>query len=135
MLLRLSLRKEGIVKNVFKMAINSYREAYNGCCYGEHAEMALLRWLKRRRPKKNNEQIDIIVIRVGGARNANSCPCEKCLKHISKLKGYIVKNIRYSDADGNLVCVPFIDLLHSNNAYKTYKQRNGVSYKNNKRII
>jgi hypothetical protein len=80
--------------------------------------------------KKNLKKIDILVIRTSAkARLGMSKPCIKCLIDMSILpqkKGYVIKNIFYSDKDGNIVNTTLKHLINCNDYYvsRFYRERN-----------
>lgn len=90
---------------------NSYREAYSGSKYFLHAEMDLLRKLKKSNHLKSES---LIVIRLGeGGCLRNSKPCFKCIQHIVRLnkkKITNIKNIYYSGDEGEIIKVKLKDM-------------------------
>lgn len=97
--------------------INSDRELWKGCCYGQHAEMNILnniRKMKRSIVKSTimkRQKINIIVLRVNGkGQLSNSRPCFKCLEYMSRLRGITIKNIYYSDSNDTITIAKFKDL-------------------------
>jgi hypothetical protein len=93
---------------------NSVREAWNGCCYGLHAEMDALRKLPFI-PKKNRKiEINLLVIRVDKhGLIKNSEPCFMCIKHMDRLTkttAYKLNDIYYSDENGNVILRKFDEM-------------------------
>ncbi len=90
---------------------NAFRENFNGCCYDCHAEIAAMKKLPPYKKNKKNKKrrvkrktVNLLVIRT--TRNGelrNSRPCTKCIKQLSKLRYYKIKNVYYSNAKGDIV--------------------------------
>jgi cytidine deaminase len=97
---------------------------------GIHAEAYAIMNLPSLPRKKNLKKIDILVIRTSAkARLGMSKPCIKCLIDMSILpqkKGYVIKNIFYSDKDGNIVNTTLKHLINCNDYYvsRFYRERN-----------
>lgn len=109
---------------------NSPREAWNGCKYGTHAEMDALNHLPPQEIKANKKTINLIVIRMDLKGNLkNSKPCFKCIEHLSKIRCYKLKNVYYSDEQGNIVMIKFKDLFYSDNKHvsKRFRNRQGIT--------
>ena len=74
---------------------------------GIHAEHNALTKLKPLQFKKNLEPINLLVIRLSKTNKIQSSkPCSNCIKIIDCIpekKGYKIKNIYYSDNEGNIV--------------------------------
>jgi hypothetical protein len=72
-----------------------------------HAEQDAIRKLKPLRRKRHLEPIHMLVIRISGTNKIQSSkPCAKCVKTMSILPqtmGYKLKNIYYSNADGEII--------------------------------
>ena len=100
---------KGIVK--LSQGTNAFRESFNGCCYGCHAEIAAMKRLPPyKRNKKNKKRrvkrkaVNLLVIRTTRAGELrNSRPCTKCIRQLSTLRYYKIKNIYYSNAKGDIV--------------------------------
>ena len=111
----------GNTNNIHELArgVNSDRPCWKGCTYSRHAEMDALLGLKPNRSKRK-KVVDIVVIRVGptGALKSSK-PCQKCLKHMAKLKGYRVRYIYYSESDGSITRKTFTELYHSSSHTST----------------
>jgi hypothetical protein len=95
------------------VGINSPRLAYPGSCYLEHSEVSAIKKLSK---QKNNKKIpvDFFINRTNRGREIKSSrPCEKCVKHMSRLdkKGYKVCDVYFPDLDGTIIKVKFQDLL------------------------
>ncbi len=108
----------GIGKKL-SVGYNTDREAYPGCEYGCHSEVAALHKLK---PNKSTRiiRIDLCVTRVNkvGMRR-NSRPCEKCIKHMSKLvvRGYWIVNVYFPNDEGEIIKMKFADLYSTKNKF------------------
>ena len=104
-------RYDGFFYGINNVSINYH--------HSEHAEVNALRKLP---PRRNNRLIciDIFVIRVSITRMIGmSKPCIDCLKYMSKLKGYKIKNIYYSNGIGTeIVCETFTQLVHDEHHHK-----------------
>ena len=67
---------------------------------------------------KNKKKIDLIVIRVDMNGNLkNSKPCFKCIKYLDQLRFYKLKNVYYSNDDGDIILIKFSELKFSNNIH------------------
>lgn len=101
--------------NISSIGENSTREAWCGCKYGTHAEVEAMQRLPP--PQSNTikrKYADLLVIRVDFNGNLrNSKPCSKCIEYLSKLRTYRIKNVYYSNENGDIIMVKFTDLLHS----------------------
>ena len=114
--------------NIKNMIIgeNSSREAYSGCCYNTHAEMNAIGKLP---PVYDNKKrkIYIVVIRIDKNGNLkNSAPCSKCVEHMLRLNGwgsYNLKDIYYSNEDGNIIKTSLKDLETNENNYVSSRFR------------
>jgi hypothetical protein len=82
------------------------------------------------RTNKKIKQINILIIRVSSTGKLGiSKPCIHCLIDMNTLpqrKGYIIKNIFYSDYCGNIVKTTLKQLLNSDNYYvsKYFREHN-----------
>jgi hypothetical protein len=89
--------------NILSYGINIYDDKGNG---SEHAEANAIRKLQALY-KKNYKKISILVIRTSiTGKLGMSKPCIKCLLDLYNKplkKGYIIKNVIYSDNNGNIV--------------------------------
>ena len=109
--------------------INTNREAFNGCTYGSHAEVSAMKKIKPYKKPNRKKNIDLIVIRASYSGTlGNSKPCSKCLKHLRHLKYYKLKNIYYSDQDGNIVVERFNTLYNSPNQHISSRFRNAKRF-------
>lgn len=79
----------------------------NGNEAGIHAEHDAINKLKPLEKKKKLEPINLLVIRFSkNNKIQNSKPCANCIKNMKilpKKKGYIIKNIYYSNDFGEIV--------------------------------
>ena len=79
----------------------------NGNEAGVHAERDAINKLKPLERKNNLETIDLLVIRMSKHNKLlNSKPCANCIenmKHLPKKKGYNLKNIYYSNENGDII--------------------------------
>ena len=94
-----------------------------------HAEANAIMNLPPRPRKKHLKKIDILVIKTSSAGKIGiSKPCVKCLIDMSTLpqkRGYIVKNILYSDHNGIIVNTTLKRLINSGDHHisRYYKER------------
>lgn len=102
------MAKDGVKKVI--NGENSTREPWSGCKYGYHAETDAIRKLSK--TKKRNT-ISLIVIRIDThGLLKNSKPCANCVKSLSKITTHRIKNIYYSDQDGNIKKVKLSELIN-----------------------
>lgn len=82
------------------------RDLYDGCCYGRHAEMEVIRKLYKNNKLKRKRNITLIVIRIDRDGNLkNSKPCKKCIDYMTRANSrriHKIVNICYSDDQGNI---------------------------------
>lgn len=108
----------GYGKDVYRKGINSTQEDWNGCKYGRHAEMDVLKKLppiKGKRKKKID--LDLLVVRVTRVGNlANSKPCFKCIRRMFILQqnGYRIRKVYYSGQGGIIIETTLNDLMEEN---------------------
>lgn len=92
--------------NVLSYGVNTYADV-DGKYPGIHAEKDALSKLMPLKQKRKPELIDILVIRISKTNKLqNSKPCAHCIKMMNILptgKGYKIRNIYYSSADGDIV--------------------------------
>ena len=77
-----------------------------------HAEVSAGERLKG---QVNNKvkKLDLIVIRTSKTgKLGSSAPCLHCLEYLQNLHGIRIKNVYYSDADGEIVCCRLKDLVN-----------------------
>jgi cytidine deaminase len=122
-------------KQCMFVGINSTREVYKGCGYGEHAEMAAIRKLLNstkmskghcRKGSNRKVKIDFWINRTGKNGSMKfSKPCGQCIKHMNNLekKGYKIVNIYYPDKEGGVIKVKFTDLLNSEDKHLSHRFR------------
>ena len=98
------------------ISTNSNRNYWNGCKYGEHAEMSAIK--KNIYKRKNNVHImNLIVIRINNnCELKKSKPCTRCIKHLLKNKYIKIKYVFYS-INGGFVKVKFNTLINDNDLY------------------
>jgi hypothetical protein len=110
---------------------NSYRYRWDGCQYGMHAEMDSIRRLYNNtniiNPTKKRIKVSLIVIRINRDGDLkNSKPCYKCVCALKKFNDegiYKIKNIYYSNADGNIEIVKLNDLVNDINKHISMRFR------------
>ena len=108
--------KNGNILNVLSYGTNVYD---NGGSVGTiHAEMKAIYNLQSHSPnKKHLIKLDILVIRTSNiGKIGMSKPCFKCILDLSTIpqkKGYIIKNIYYSNNDGDLVKTTLKSLINN----------------------
>ena len=77
---------------------------------------------KNKKKRVRRKVVNLMVIRT--SRNGelkNSRPCTKCIKQLSTLKYYKIKNIYYSNAEGDIVMERWSYMYHCN--YICYSKR------------
>jgi deoxycytidylate deaminase len=104
---------------------NGFRECFAGSNYLEHAEVSAVKHLPTHVTKKRKIKIDLLVIRISNSNKlVNSKPCYKCLDYIyNNLLKYSVRNIYYSNENGDLVVEKFNRLYHDDNKHVTKRFR------------
>jgi hypothetical protein len=116
--------------NIISYGVNKMGDT-NGIVPGIHAEHDAIRKLPKLRRNKRQQQISILVIRVSVKnRLLLSKPCCNCInimKTIPEKKGYKIKNIYYSDDNGNIIKTN-LDILdneekHYSRFYKKLKDK------------
>ena len=78
-----------------------------------HAEMCAMNKL---RIKKDNKKINILVIRIthdGELRQSR--PCKHCIMSLSQYRNVRIKNIYYSDQNGDIIKEKFKDMIDGDN--------------------
>lgn len=100
-----------------------------------HAEANAINNLPSRpNNRKHLKKIDILVIRTSlTGKIGMSKPCIKCIIDMSSLpqkRGYIVKNISYSDANGNIVNISLKKLIEEDDYHiSRYYRMHNFQYK------
>src|SRR5439155_13291228 len=106
---------------------NSLRESFPGCCYGTHAEMDAIKHLPPLKNKAKKIDLNLVVIRTDISTNLkNSKPCFKCIQYIynlNKISIYRIKNIYYSNQQGNITMIKFYDLYMEENKHISIRFR------------
>jgi cytidine deaminase len=98
--------KEDNFDNILSIGINILG---NDCEFtsGVHAEYDALRKLPHLKQKKKMTGISLLVLRLSKTNKIQSSkPCYKCVKMLNKIPtkiGYSLRNIYYSDGNGNIV--------------------------------
>lgn len=113
------LKKANILSYGFnKMGDLSGNEA------GIHAEYDAISNLKPLQIKKKLKSINMIIIRMSKYNKLQSSkPCTMCIKNMKNLpvkKGYIIKNIYYSDENGNIIKSNLRSLENSEQHYSRF---------------
>ena len=101
----------------------------NGNEPGVHAEHDAINKLKPLERKNHLETINLLVIRISKHNKLlNSKPCANCIqnmKNLPKKKGYNIKNIYYSNENGDIIKTSLRILekedLHYSRFYRQYK--------------
>lgn len=92
--------------NILSIGYNRMGEK-NGLYPGVHAEHDAINKLKPLSRNKHLKAVNLLVIRVSKNNKLQSSkPCANCIKIIKSLpikKGYRVRNIYYSDDNGNII--------------------------------
>lgn len=115
--------------NFFKIftGINNYIHINKNQCT-IHAEIAALNKLKILKTNKF-KKINLLVIKVSNTgKIGNSKPCIKCIEKMNNLpisKGYCIKNIYYSNENGNIIKNKIKNLIDDDNKHlsRYYKNR------------
>jgi cytidine deaminase len=114
---------------VLSTGMNTYRASGKEHIPSIHAEGSAINHLLRRKTKKTI-CVDIIVLRVSPTMKlGNSRPCFKCVQDMNSVptkKGYKIKNVYYSNQNGDIVCRKLTSLLNDEYQHvsKFYKNRN-----------
>ena len=122
------LKEKGRVLNVLSYGINMYDISRGAGT--THAEANAINNLPPRpNNRKHLKKINILVIRTSNTGKIGmSKPCIKCIIDMMCLppkKGYIIKNISYSDSNGDIITTSLKNLIsegefHVTRFYKTH---------------
>ena len=100
----------------------------SGCQPGIHAEHDAINKLKPLKRKKHLQNINMLVIRLTKSNKLQSSkPCANCIETIKTLpekKGYRIKNIYYSDENGEIVKSSLRSLENEDLHYSRFFRRN-----------
>lgn len=102
------------------IGMNSLRKIHEGTLETRHAEIDAMLKLPHRRKISKLTSISLVVIRMNKLNELkNSKPCYNCLMKLQKLYsfGYNLRNIYYSDENGQIVKKKYIDLLNEENKH------------------
>ena len=95
---------------------------------GIHAEHDAINRLKPIKRKKHLQSINILVIRLSkNNKIQNSKPCANCIermKYLPEKKGYKIKNIYYSNENGDIVKTTLINLEKEELHYSRFFRQN-----------
>jgi cytidine deaminase len=112
--------------NILSFGFNSMGDT-NGDSAGIHAEHDAINKLKPLYKKKRLVPINILVIRVSKSNKLqNSKPCANCIqvmKNLPEKKGYIIKNVYYSNNNGEIVKSSLKNLENEEPHYSRYYRR------------
>lgn len=113
--------------NILSFGFNQMGDIY-GNEPGIHAEHDAINKLKPLRRKKHLENINLLVIRISKYNKLlNSKPCANCINLIKILpekKGYRIKNIYYSNDNGDIIKTNINNLENEDLHYSRYFRRN-----------
>jgi hypothetical protein len=121
------LNQKDRILNVLSYGINTYNSSLS--INSIHAETNAIMNLPRLRQRKHLKKIDIFVIRTSSkGKLGMSKQCSACLLAMSTIpqtKGYIIKNILFTDENGNIINSTLTKLLNNENQhisrfYKNY---------------
>lgn len=108
--LSMAFRHKAVFCEPIAYGVNSDR-IFTNTLY-THAEMDVVRKLQNYANTKKRPIIDILIIRVSKQNKMlNSKPCSICVKYLCKVKHIIIKNIYYSDHQGDIVKISLEQLL------------------------
>ena len=134
-------------------AATFFKNKSNNLSYGEnkfkgeegqwtiHAEDSALRKLQTLPKKKKLDRVNMLIIRTSKSGVlGNSKPCLHCIVLLYKklpAKGYVLDNVYYSDANGDIQQVKLIDLINDNNPHVSmyYANRGATVLRKNENII
>jgi len=121
--------QKGYVLNSLSYGTNTYNIKYNNG--STHAEVNAINNLPSRSNKHNHlKKINIFVIRTSNTGKIGmSKPCIKCIHDMNILpqkKGYIIKNVSYSESTGEIITTSLNKLISDENFHvsKYYKNHN-----------
>jgi hypothetical protein len=101
---------------IWSRVSNLVQETYPGSEYNLHAEMHACMKLKPNYGRPID--VNLIVVRINLVGDIlGSLPCEKCCKHLSKVRGYNIKRIYYTVKDG-ITYLKWSELLEMYNSNK-----------------
>ena len=114
--------------NILSFGFNKMGDI-NGNNSGIHAEHDAINKLKPLERNKRLQNINMLVIRINkNNKILNSKPCANCIKNIKILpekKGYKIKNIYYSNDNGEIIKTNIKNLENEEQHYsKFYRKKN-----------
>jgi tRNA(Arg) A34 adenosine deaminase TadA len=108
--LSMAFRHKSVFCDPITYGVNSDRIFTN--TLHTHAEMDIIRKLQQYANTKKRPVIDILIIRINKQNQLlNSKPCSICVNYLCKVKHLIIKNIYYSNQEGNIVKISLKQLL------------------------
>ena len=120
------LNGKGVVFKELSIGINLYHSS--GKNDSTHAEVSAILNLPLRERNKRLYKINILVIRTSlSGKIGNSKPCFKCILNMLTLpqkRGYIIKNVYYSNENGEIIESTPQQLLDNGNYHVTRYYRN-----------
>jgi hypothetical protein len=127
-ILRASLWKQSTVLKVLSYGTNTYNPTLNSL-HAERVALDNLPSIPRNRRKLVN--VSLFVARTNRSGVAgNSKPCEHCiydLLRIAPTRGYVVRNVHYTDANGCIVSTT-LNRIHSEGNFHVTKFYRGVHH-------
>ena len=103
----------------------------NGNHPGVHAEHDAINRLKPLQRKRHLQNVNILVIRLSkNNKIQNSKPCANCIENMKILpekKGYRIRNIYYSDDNGDIIKSSLKNLQKEELHYSRYFRKNMVT--------
>jgi len=125
-MLQYVLKEKGSAFNVISYGENKYN--INNILPSLHAEISAINNLPYLKKTKKKSNINILVIRTSYSGKINmSKPCLNCIRLMQTLpqkKGYIIKNIYYSDENSNIIKTNFIKLSNDKDIHISRFYRN-----------
>lgn len=95
---------------------NNARQVYSNVPIQTHAEIDCLKQIKYNYINtKKIKTYNLLIIRITSSGKIRCAkPCYHCAKQLREAKYVKIKNLYYSDTDGNIICEKFNNLSQSN---------------------
>ena len=125
-----NINKKRILNFGINIPENNNNKILSPSIHAEHNVLLKLKTLNKNKNKK--ETINLLVVRFSKTNKIQSSkPCSNCIKMMNIIpynKGYKIKNIYYSDNDGNILRTTLSDLTNEENKHitKFFRNKNNI---------